>query len=247
VTVTAIGFGPGTNCARHIGAARRARTTQEKSRNFHGATFLGWRLRRRHLLTVTIVRRRATRFALQYGVNRNCRRANPGNRPLSRARRRWNASHQAADAASSLLSASNTKSSRASTTGPSSPTAAWDNQCSAPLSNPFFRPEEKHVVSGENNVVPPFVRGNKAIKKPAAGQRTFQPNLQNERFTRLLAAGMNLPRAMHGMPNESQAQLAKYFLSSTITTCWVLRPKMAEPCELKLHPVPTLTLAERVV
>src|SRR5437588_8074674 len=26
------------------------------------------------------------------------------------------------------------------------------------------------------------------------------------------------------MPNESQAQLAKYFVSSTMTTCWVATP-----------------------
>ena len=48
----------------------------------------------------------------------------------------------------------------------------------APLPNSFFRPEEKHVASGENNVVPPLGRGNKAMKKPAAGRRTFQANLQ---------------------------------------------------------------------
>ena len=63
---------------------------------------------------------------------------------------------------------------------------------SAPLANPFFRPEEKHVVSGENNVVPPFGRGNKAMKKPTAGRGTFQTNFQIERFTGLLAARMNL-------------------------------------------------------
>jgi hypothetical protein len=43
----------------------------------------------------------------------------------------------------------------------------------APLTNPFFRPEEKHVASGENNVIPPLGGGNKAMKKPAAGCRTF--------------------------------------------------------------------------
>jgi hypothetical protein len=53
----------------------------------------------------------------------------------------------------------------------------------APLPHPFFRPEEKHVASGENNVVPPFGRGNQAMKKPTAGWRTFQTNLQIERFT----------------------------------------------------------------
>jgi len=66
----------------------------------------------------------------------------------------------------------------------------------APLLNPFFRPEEKHVVSGENNVVPPPGCGNKAMKKPAAGWRTFQANLQIERFTGLFASGMNPPGAM---------------------------------------------------
>ena len=68
----------------------------------------------------------------------------------------------------------------------------------APLTNPFFRPEEKHVVSGENNVVPPPGRGNKAMKKPVTGWRTFQINLQIHRFTGLLAARMNVPRAMQG-------------------------------------------------
>ena len=43
----------------------------------------------------------------------------------------------------------------------------------APLTNAFFRPEEKHVLSGENNVVPPLGRGNKTMEQPAAGGRTF--------------------------------------------------------------------------
>ncbi len=36
------------------------------------------------------------------------------------------------------------------------------------------------------------------MKKPVAGWRSFQINLQVQRFTGLLAARMNLPRAMHG-------------------------------------------------
>jgi hypothetical protein len=48
----------------------------------------------------------------------------------------------------------------------------------APLTHPFFRPEEKHVVPGENNVVPPLGSGNKAMKKRAARRRTFQTDLQ---------------------------------------------------------------------
>jgi hypothetical protein len=66
----------------------------------------------------------------------------------------------------------------------------------APLTNPFFRPEEKHVVSRENNVVPPLGRGNKAMEKPVAGRGTFQANVQVERFTGLLAARTNLSWAM---------------------------------------------------
>ena len=53
-------------------------------------------------------------------VNRNYPTADPKSRLPSRARRKWNASHRAAGAASSLVSASNTKSSRASIAGPSS-------------------------------------------------------------------------------------------------------------------------------
>jgi hypothetical protein len=66
----------------------------------------------------------------------------------------------------------------------------------APLANPFFRPEEKHVASRENDVVPPFGRGNKTMEKPTARRRTVQANLQIERFTGLFAAGMNPTRAM---------------------------------------------------
>jgi hypothetical protein len=67
---------------------------------------------------------------------------------------------------------------------------------STPLPHQFFRPEEKHVVSGENNVVPPLGSGNKAMKKPAAVRGTFQTNFQIERFTGSLAARMNPPGAM---------------------------------------------------
>ena len=68
----------------------------------------------------------------------------------------------------------------------------------APVTNPFFRPEEKHVASGENNVVPPFGRGDKAMKEPVAERRTFQGNLQIQQFTGLFAARMTSPRAMQG-------------------------------------------------
>jgi hypothetical protein len=60
-----------------------------------------------------------------------------------------------------------------------------------PLANSFFRPEENHVSSRENNVVPPFGRGNKTMKKPIARWWTIQANFEVERFIRLFAAGMN--------------------------------------------------------
>jgi len=66
----------------------------------------------------------------------------------------------------------------------------------APLANPFFRPEEKHIVSGKNNVVPPPGRGNKAVEKPSGPRRTFQADVQLERFTGLLAAGIDPTRPM---------------------------------------------------
>ena len=66
----------------------------------------------------------------------------------------------------------------------------------APLTNAFFRPEEKHVASGENDIVPPLGRGNEAMKKPAARWRTFQADLQCERFTGLFAPRMNPPLSM---------------------------------------------------
>jgi hypothetical protein len=66
----------------------------------------------------------------------------------------------------------------------------------APVPNPFFRPEEKHVASGEDNVVPPLRSGNKAMEKPAARRRTFQANLQIKRLTGLLAARTNPSWAM---------------------------------------------------
>lgn len=69
---------------------------------------------------------------------------------------------------------------------------------SAPLPNLFFRPEEKHVASGKNNVVPPLGRGNKTMKKPTAWRWTFQANLQIQRFTGLFAARVNPAGAMQG-------------------------------------------------
>ena len=49
--------------------------------------------------------------------------------------------------------------------------------CRAPLSNLSFRPEEEHVVSGEDDVVPPFRRRHKAVKEPLRGLRPLETHL----------------------------------------------------------------------
>ena len=62
----------------------------------------------------------------------------------------------------------------------------------APLLNPFFRPEEEHVASGENNVVPPLGRGNKAMKKPAARAADL-PDQSPVRAVHRIARSVNEP------------------------------------------------------
>jgi hypothetical protein len=117
------GAGDRVRAGHELGSrGRRSEKSESDHReipNVHGATFLGWRLRQRHSLTVTIVRQARRDWACEHGVNRNCRIVDPKSRPPSRGWRRWNAFHQVEDAASSLVSASNTKSSRAPITGPS--------------------------------------------------------------------------------------------------------------------------------
>src|ERR671915_1667578 len=58
----------------------------------------------------------------------------------------------------------------------------------APLPNPFLRPEEEHVPSGEDNVVPPVRGGDEAVEEPVGGAGTVDPDLETEGFSRLLAS-----------------------------------------------------------
>src|SRR3974377_3559 len=39
--------------------------------------------------------------------------------------------------------------------------------CRTPIANSLFRPEEQHVISREDDIVPPLCRGNKAAKEQA--------------------------------------------------------------------------------
>ena len=47
----------------------------------------------------------------------------------------------------------------------------------APLANSFFRPEEEHVASGENDILPPLGRWDQAVEEPRGGLRALKANL----------------------------------------------------------------------
>jgi hypothetical protein len=66
----------------------------------------------------------------------------------------------------------------------------------APLPNLFFRPEEEHIVSGEDNIIPPFCRRDKAVKEPVRRLWPLQTDLEMKRLSRLRAMGVNRPRLM---------------------------------------------------
>ena len=71
------------------------------------------------------------------------------------------------------------------------------------------------------------------MEKPAAARGTFQANLQIEQFAGLLATRMDLPRrcSAAGIPNASQAQLAKYFVYRRLRHAESVHRKMAERSE----------------
>ena len=66
----------------------------------------------------------------------------------------------------------------------------------APLTNPFFRPEEEHVASREHNIVPPLGRRNQAVEEPRGGPRTLEAYLEMKRLPGLLAPGVHLTRLL---------------------------------------------------
>jgi hypothetical protein len=61
----------------------------------------------------------------------------------------------------------------------------------APLANSFFRPEEKHIASGEDNIVPPLRRRHQAVEQPGGSSRSIKIYLEMKRLTGLFAAGVN--------------------------------------------------------
>jgi hypothetical protein len=66
----------------------------------------------------------------------------------------------------------------------------------APLANPFFRPEEEHIASGENDIVPPLCRRDKAVEEPSGRLRALEAHLEMKRLPGLLATGVNLTRSL---------------------------------------------------
>jgi hypothetical protein len=72
----------------------------------------------------------------------------------------------------------------------------WVSVRRAPLANPFFRPEEEHVASGESDIVPPLCRRDKAVEKPGGGFGALDAYLKTKRLSGLLATGGNLTRLM---------------------------------------------------
>src|SRR5689334_9938024 len=61
----------------------------------------------------------------------------------------------------------------------------------APLARPLFRPEEEHLASGEDDVVPPARRRDDAVEEPVARLGTVARDLQAKGLHRLLAARLD--------------------------------------------------------
>src|SRR5205814_8020480 len=67
---------------------------------------------------------------------------------------------------------------------------------STPCVNEFFRPEEEHVTSGKDQIVPPPGCGYEAMEKPGRRFRSFQSDVKFKWSEALLTSGPNQPRPM---------------------------------------------------
>jgi hypothetical protein len=70
----------------------------------------------------------------------------------------------------------------------------------APIANLFFRPEEEHVASGENDIVPPPRSRNNAVEEPVRRFRPLERHIQVIRLAGLLATGVYPPYAVPQSP-----------------------------------------------
>ena len=64
----------------------------------------------------------------------------------------------------------------------------------APGPNLFFRPEEEHVVSGKDDIVPPLRGRDKAVEEPVRSLRSLKTDVEVERLIGLRAARTNCRR-----------------------------------------------------
>jgi hypothetical protein len=64
----------------------------------------------------------------------------------------------------------------------------------APGPNLFLRPEEQHVVSGEDDVVPPLCSRNQVVEEPVGNLRSLKTDAQVERLLGLRASRVNCRR-----------------------------------------------------
>src|SRR5262245_24182392 len=65
-----------------------------------------------------------------------------------------------------------------------------------PLTHHVFRPEEEHVASGENDIVPPFCGWDQAVEEPGGRCRAISVYRKMKGLAGLRAAGVNLTRLM---------------------------------------------------
>ena len=61
----------------------------------------------------------------------------------------------------------------------------------APLPRAFFRPEEEHLASGEDDVLPPLCSRHQAVEQPPGGLGAAVGHREIERLQRLLTPGVN--------------------------------------------------------
>src|ERR1041384_1231672 len=65
-----------------------------------------------------------------------------------------------------------------------------------PRPDPFLRPEEEHVRSGEDEIVPPLRCGNEAVEQPRRRLRPIDADLEDERLAGFLAPRVHTPRSV---------------------------------------------------
>ena len=118
----------------------------------------------------------------------------------------------------------------------------------APLPHPIFRPEEEHVASGEDDVVPPVRRGHLAMEEPVGGRRAVEAHRELQRLPALFAARMDHGPA-RGAPPGSPARPRRSWRSRkrprSRRDAAFRRPRRAAPCGWTRRRLPAPARASR--